>query len=160
MRNLYKQYGRVTLAGTDSVGKVKRRYSVDAVWTKHTSTRSEVEAQALRVFAGSGFGDATIGDEPHRVLDSVDLYHRARAYRSYALAEIIKAVLHAVGDAVRRIAAQAKLRQRAYATYRALNALDAHTLRDIGFDRSELMSVAAEMTGEAESTRVRFTQRF
>ncbi len=103
MRNLYKQYGRVTLAGTDSVGNFKQRDAIAARWTTSTSPRSEIDAQALRVFAASGFGDATIGGEPHRVLDSVDHYHRARAHRSYMLAEIVKTMLQAVGDVVRRM---------------------------------------------------------
>jgi hypothetical protein len=39
--------------------------------------------------------------------------------------------------------------------YDALQQLDDHTLRDLGFDRNEIRSVAAEVTGEAEYTRVR-----
>ena len=161
MHTLSKQYGRITLTAPDTVDKVKRQYRVNAVSIDYAPTRGEVEAQALRVFAASGFGEAAIGDvEPHRVLDSVDLYHRARANRSYLLAEIIGAALQSVGDVVRRMVTRAKLQQRARATYLALHALDARTLRDLGFDRSELMSVAAETTGGAEYTRVRFTQRF
>ena len=159
MRNVYKQYGRVTLAGTGDVGNSKQRDTIAARWTTSTSPRSDIDAQALRVFAASGFGDATIGGEPHRVLDSVDHYHRARAHRSYMLAEIVKTMLQAVGDVVRRMVLRTKLRQRAYATYRALNALDTSTLRDLGFHRSELMSVAAEMSGAAETTRGRLIER-
>ena len=156
-----RQYGRITLTAPDSVGQVKRQYPVNAVSTDRASTRGEIEAQALRVFAASGFGEAAIGDvEPHRVLDSVELYHRARAHRSYQLAEIISTALQAVGDVVRRMITRAKLQQRARATYLALHALDARTLRDLGFHRSELMSGAAEITGGAESTRARFAQRF
>jgi hypothetical protein len=36
-----------------------------------------------------------------------------------------------------------------------LRSLDDHTLRDLGFDRSELTSVAAEVTGDAVHTRIR-----
>ena len=45
-------------------------------------------------------------------------------------------------------------RQQAWATYRALRRLDARTLRDIGLDRSELPSIAAEVSGALEVTRM------
>jgi uncharacterized protein YjiS (DUF1127 family) len=123
--------------------------------------RSEAEANALRVFAASGFGDAAIGrTAPHDLLDSVDLYRRARANRSYQLAEIVKAMLQAVGDSMRGIVAAWQRQQQARATYRALRMLDPRTLRDLGFHRSELMSVAAEVAGCANSTRVRLGRAF
>jgi uncharacterized protein YjiS (DUF1127 family) len=37
----------------------------------------------------------------------------------------------------------------------ALQQLDPHTLRDLGFHRSEILSVAAELFGAAEPTRAR-----
>ena len=43
--------------------------------------------------------------------------------------------------------------RRAADTYAALSTLDTCTLRDIGLHRSELLSVAAEISGEAERTR-------
>ena len=45
-------------------------------------------------------------------------------------------------------------RRQARETYRALRELDAHTLRDIGLDRSELRSIAAEVSGALEVTRM------
>ena len=121
--------------------------------------RDESAASALRVFAGNGFGDAAIGRiEPHEFLFSVELYHRARAARSNQLRQIVKAALRAVGDVVRRMAIRWKRQQRARATYAALRSLDACILRDLGFHRSELMSVAAEVAGMAESTRARLLQ--
>ena len=39
-------------------------------------------------------------------------------------------------------------------TYHALSGLDARTLRDLGLDHSELASLAAELAGDAEPTRV------
>ena len=119
--------------------------------------RSESEASALRVFAGNGFGDAAISPtELQRLFSSGELYHLARAHRSYQLREILGATLQAIGDLGRRVITRWKHRQHARATYAALRALDPRILRDLGFHRSELMSVAAEIAGVAESTRARF----
>ena len=41
-------------------------------------------------------------------------------------------------------------------TYRALCALDARTLRDLGFDRSELSSIADDLACPRRSDRVRW----
>ena len=123
--------------------------------------RDEIQAQALRTFAGNGFGDAAIGrTEPHVLLDSVELYHLARANRSYQLREIIGATLQAVGAFVRQMVTRWNRQQRARATYLALRGLDSRMLRDLGFHRSELMSVAAEVAGVADYTRARLDRPF
>jgi uncharacterized protein YjiS (DUF1127 family) len=123
--------------------------------------RSESEASALRTFAGNGFGDAAIGrTEAHVLLDSVELYHLARAHRSYQLREIVNATLQAVGDFVRQMVTRWNRQQRARATYLALRGLDSRMLRDLGFHRSELMSVAAEVAGFTDSTRARLGRPF
>ena len=44
-------------------------------------------------------------------------------------------------------------RRRVMATREALEQLDDRVLHDLGFDRSEIPSVAAEATGRAEFTR-------
>ena len=56
--------------------------------------------------------------------------------------------------AVRRLVAR-WLRRRQAARMRAeLRAVDTRTLRDLGFDRSEIDSVVAEISGGARRTRV------
>ena len=59
-----------------------------------------------------------------------------------------------VASVTRRAITQWKHRQYARATYAALRGLDARVLRDLGFHRSELMSIAAEMAGAADATRI------
>ena len=121
--------------------------------------RNETDAQAMRVFSGNGFGDAAIGvTKPHEVIDSFALHQLARADRSYQLREILSATLTAVGALVGRLVDRWKRHQRAAATYRALHALDSRTLRDLGFDRSEISSLAAEVAGRADFTRLRSSQ--
>ena len=120
-----------------------------------TALRTESEATALRVFAGNGFGDAAIGiTEQQVLLCSVELERLARAHRSSVLRQILRTAFHATGAFARRVITQWKHRQYARATYAALRGLDARVLRDLGFHRSELMSIAAEMAGAADSTRI------
>ena len=107
--------------------------------------RNEIEASALRAFAGNGFGDAAIGINAQQVLVSgVELERRARANRSRVLRHLVRTAMRAAGDFARRVITQWKDQQYARATYAALHGLDAHILRDLGFHRSELISVAAE----------------
>ena len=118
--------------------------------------RDESAASALRVFAGNGFGDAAIDHtQLQLLLSSGELYHLARAHRSYYLRKLITSALQAVGDFGRQMVTRWKHRQYARDTYAALRSLDSRMLRDLGFHRSELMSVAAEVAGVAESTRAR-----
>jgi uncharacterized protein YjiS (DUF1127 family) len=83
------------------------------------------------------------------------LHQAACAHRSFTLGEIIVAMIQAAGAIARRAHVRRRQRREARAIYDALRQLDDRTLRDIGFDRSEIRSVAAQMTGEAEPTHVR-----
>lgn len=120
--------------------------------------RSKAEASALRAFSANGFGDAPIGGtDPHQT-SAADLYRKARANRSYQLAKTVAASLRGVADFARRVAADFQRWQRVRATYVALRELDARILHDLGFHRSELMSVAAEVAGNADFTRTRLSR--
>jgi uncharacterized protein YjiS (DUF1127 family) len=120
---------------------------------------TQIEAYARRAIAANGFGDASVGptEQPLR-LPSVQLYHCARAHRSRQLARIVGTTLRAVAAMARRMYVGWQRSRQAGATYVALHELDARTLRDLGFDRSEILSVAAEVAGNADSTRVRSVQ--
>jgi hypothetical protein len=74
--------------------------------------RSESEASALWVFAGNGFGDAAIDrTKLPLLLSSGELYHLARAHRSYQLREIVGAALQTIGDFARRMITRWKHQQ-------------------------------------------------
>lgn len=64
----------------------------------------------------------------------------------------------ALRDVMRRFATAQRRRRLSRATVLTLQSLDAHTLRDLGLDRSEIPSAAAELHGEVDVTRARVVQ--
>ena len=82
----------------------------------------------------------------------------ARAERSRLVGDIAAPIWRAVAQRVRHLLKQAQQRRDARATYLALRGLDARTLHDIGLHRSEIMSVALELSGAFETTRVQATR--
>ena len=83
------------------------------------------------------------------------LYNQARTKRAAALAAMIAATYDAVREMARRANERRRQRRHARITYDTLSHLDDHTLRDLGFDRLEISSLAAEASGRVESTRIR-----
>jgi uncharacterized protein YjiS (DUF1127 family) len=83
------------------------------------------------------------------------LYHAARAHRARVLGDLIAPMIIFVGSIARRAYARHLQRRRAKDTYDALRHLDDRMLRDLGFDRSGIASVAAEASGAAARTRLR-----
>jgi uncharacterized protein YjiS (DUF1127 family) len=75
-------------------------------------------------------------------------------YKTSGMRELVSDVAQVVAAVSRWLSGRWRQRQQAWATYRALRDLDARTLRDIGLDRSELRSIAAEVGGAIEVTRV------
>ena len=67
---------------------------------------------------------------------------------SFGPREIVVAAFRAGGAIARHAYVRYRQHQRARAVYDTLRELDDHTLRDMGFDRSEIRSVAAELTGK------------
>jgi uncharacterized protein YjiS (DUF1127 family) len=92
---------------------------------------------------------------PSALPTSYALYHAARAHRSLVIGNLFIAMLRALGAIVRRVQARYRQRRKARAVYDALRHLDDRMLRDLGFDRSEISSIAAEVTGAAARERVR-----
>ena len=118
----------------------------------------EIEAWARQARGANGLGDVeteTAAPAASARPTSYELYLAARINRAFTLAEIIAEMVWAVGAFARRAYAGYRQRREASALSDALRQLDDRMLRDLGFDRSELRSVAAEVTGEAETTRLR-----
>ena len=119
-------------------------------------SNDDAEPWARHALAANGFGDvATTNMASSARPTSYEMHRAARAHRSFTLGTIIVAVIQAAGAIARRAHARHRQRRQAWDLYDALQQLDNHTLRDLGFDRSEIRLVAAEVTGEAEYTRVR-----
>jgi uncharacterized protein YjiS (DUF1127 family) len=80
-----------------------------------------------------------------------------RSVERPCIVTIVEFIVVAMQDAA-AIARRARVRhrqcRRTMAIYEVLRRLDDRTLRDIGFDRSEILPIAAELAGEAERNRV------
>lgn len=112
------------------------------------TTRSATPMVILRL--GSAGNDAVCA-EPAIAQDGI----ASRVQRSYIIGKIIIPTIHAVVAVARRAYARHQQRRQARAIRDVLRHLDDHLLRDVGFHRSEITFVAAEIAGEAEYTRVR-----
>jgi uncharacterized protein YjiS (DUF1127 family) len=84
-----------------------------------------------------------------------ELQQAAGAARTQFMREVFIAVVHAVRAFAHRAYSRYRQRREAEAIYDALRQLDDRTLKDLGFDRSEIRSIAAESTWEAEHNRLR-----
>jgi uncharacterized protein YjiS (DUF1127 family) len=149
-----------------SVGRIKRSYLLDSRTPAATASNDptypredahELAAWARRAVLANGFGEAPTNSMPFA--DPMALDRAARAYRSAGLAAIVTEIARAAMDAFRRAIKAWRRRRDRHATERALRALDGRTLRDLGFDPSEVRSVSMELSGDAEPTRVHALMR-
>src|SRR5262245_5253665 len=85
---------------------------------------------------------------------ATEMHQVARAYRSYAFGEITVAVVTTMIEGLLEMLARWQQYRQAREIRLALAELDDRTLHDLGLYRGEIGSVAAEMTGTAERTRV------
>jgi uncharacterized protein YjiS (DUF1127 family) len=149
--------GQALVIMNRGVARIKRTYapqmlarltaaSNDVAYATDRDRAAELDAWARRAATANGFGDARA--DAHR------LTLEARSARDASLAAIVTTLVAAVASAVRRLHASWSMARSARATYLALRELDARTLHDLGLDRSEMRSVAAEIAGESERTRI------
>jgi uncharacterized protein YjiS (DUF1127 family) len=113
---------------------------------------------ARQALASNGFGDGAELSALERKPSSYELLQRARSHRARVLGDMITAAASAIARAIRNLYAAWQKRRAAAELYDDLRQLDDHALHDLGFDRSELASVVAEVTGQTERTRVRAQQ--
>lgn len=85
---------------------------------------------------------------------SYALLQEARTRRADAIGRLLREGVRRIRDALTRAFLAYRRRRHMRAVYGALSELDDRTLRDLGFHRSEIWSVAAETSGEAEQTRM------
>lgn len=151
-----------TPGGAPSVVVQQKLADNDASWEDPADNRDEIERWVQQAVAANGFGgsgdvairDTTASTRP----TSYELYHAARVHRTATLGKIVVAMIEAVAGMVRRAYARHLQRRKAGETRDALAYLDDRALRDLGLDRSEITSVAAEISGQAAYTRLRVLQ--
>jgi uncharacterized protein YjiS (DUF1127 family) len=103
----------------------------------------------------SGDGYVSSPDEPmFGWATSYEILHAARVHRAVAIAGFVRDAARGVRESLRGLWECYQRRQQSRSVYHELQALDDRTLRDLGFHRCEIGSVAAEAAGEAEHTRV------
>ena len=73
---------------------------------------------------------------------------------------LVEAALRAAARLLRRHFAAWQQQRQARQNHLALRGLDERTLRDLGFDRSEIGSLVTEIGDQATPTRVRVLQAF
>jgi uncharacterized protein YjiS (DUF1127 family) len=106
---------------------------------------TDLKAWATQTFDVSGAGDAAIAPEPASVARPTDVHRKARAARSRAIGNFVAACVASLRAALRRARDRYRMYRVARDTRDALRSLDDRTLRDLGYDRSEIESVAMEV---------------
>ena len=104
-----------------------------------------IDAWARHATGANGFGGAILQAGASSQAVASDFVRRARTARAEALAEAIAASLASAWSAIERAFDRYCAYRMARETYRALRLLDDRTLRDLGYDRSEIQSVAMEV---------------
>jgi uncharacterized protein YjiS (DUF1127 family) len=142
------------------LGVVKSTYSrLDvsrpAVNDADYSGAAELDVWARRAFAANGFGDAAVGESAvGSARSAMELRTAAHLQRSATFWAICAAISGAIVAALHGVARRWRQKRELRRTYEALSGLDARTLKDLGFGDHEVSSIAAELAGRAERTRI------
>jgi len=141
------------------LGIVKNTYpridaSRPAVNDAEFSSAAELDAWARRTLAANGFGHADVPAPATAVAAAGGLPSEAPLPRSASFRQICVAIGEALVEATARFATRWREHRALRRTYRALADLDERTLKDIGFGPNEAGSIATELAGQAERTRI------
>jgi uncharacterized protein YjiS (DUF1127 family) len=90
---------------------------------------------------------------PSNWSSSYAVYQAARTNRAFVLGELAAVAMQVVAGFMRDMAERYRRSRRESAAREALYQLDDRTLHDLGIDRSEIASVAAEASGRSELSR-------
>jgi uncharacterized protein YjiS (DUF1127 family) len=113
----------------------------------HLQAVGSIAAWARHASGANGFGDAMVVLPPASPRPTArELDRLARFARAQAVAEIVAAVRASIGAALRRAWANYRTYRAARETVRALRGLDDRSLHDLGYHRSEIDSVAMEIS--------------
>jgi uncharacterized protein YjiS (DUF1127 family) len=127
----------------------------DAAWDEDMPDFGhEIELREVHALRATSLGYVLIRDEAPSLWSS-EIHQAALAHRAAFLGTLVAAVLQAIRRAVRRARARYRQRRQARTIHDAFHELDDRALHDLGFDRSEIASIAEEATGAAERTRTR-----
>jgi uncharacterized protein YjiS (DUF1127 family) len=152
---------------SSSLGPIRRRYAVrqsdtaaptsaasnDGRIGPADSSADALDAWARHAAASNGFADVDAGSLTPLHQSTLESDAAARDFRAASLRAILAAISASLFAQFKRLYNSWHRYQLAAATHRALSQLDARTLHDIGLDRSELHSIARELTGEIDRTR-------
>lgn len=129
---------RVAAAARESFGRIA---------TQRPARSSPMLLSAVRSEAATG-----------PALPSQHLEAAARAHRTRLVGDVLVAMWHGVTASARAVIAAWQRHREQRATYLALRVLDDRTLHDLGFGRSEILSVAMDIERDDETRRLRTTR--
>jgi len=137
MRNAPQLNGEPVAYSSQGFGRMARRLPLQLAAARPTAvSRPANQADLCTAPASAGH-------------DALTLAHRRRQ-----VAAAVAQTLSLFGRLARRIAARSWQQEQTRAIARALRGLDERTMRDLGFDRCNVLSIAAEAAGAIDSTRV------
>ena len=164
MRNAVQPQYLIQNAAAESFGRIARSaprapvgfaaFPTDSANDARYALRGTGDETLVRALAASGFGEAALLHiDRYRHLAAAELNAAARADRSQRLGVLVATAASAAARGLRQLNARFDRWRRRRATVLALQSLDDHNLRDIGLDRSEILSLAREID-DPNATRV------
>lgn len=152
MRQLPHQHGEFHRTATESFGRIARQLPASGTGkAAHAASAANDRAVA----SNDAFACTELAFAERSALQ---LAAAARSDRAIRIGALVAAALSALGARARTLAERISDARKAHATMRALRDLDSRTLHDLGFHRSEILSVALAGGRDTATRRVRFAR--